>query len=462
MRKRFLKEDSPQTMKPAQIARERRGGWAARSRVLSSPLKRRPFVFGAIVIFFGLYYYRPEDFISPLSYIPMAKVVGIIAFGALIFGIMGGGKVQIPKAIKILWLLLFHMSLCIPFALWRGGAFNAVWGKFSKGVVVAMLISMTVVNLREIRKLVWIQLSAVALVTFLSIALQHYNPDGRLAGIQNSILSNPNDLAINIAITFPLALAFLLQDRGFRKILWALGLGFMCLGVVLTSSRSGLLALVTSITICIWEYGIKGKRTNLVVATILCAMLGLGVAVSSSHYRARLESIVMGNIEGSGDKGSRAARIYLLKKSLYVAVTHPIFGVGPGCFPLVDSEWVVAHNAYTELAAEAGIPALLLFLAAIWAAFQNIVTVRKSQQYRDDSELQLLTQAMWAGLAAYLAGSFFASTEYNMYPYFIMGYTSALLRIVSGSAARDDKGNDRDLSRPVYLRPRKPQMLWSR
>ena len=105
---------------PAQITRakgrDRSPGWIKQTQEVAS-LRRRPFVFGAIVVFLGLYYYRPEDFIQPLAYIPMAKVVGIIGFGALIIGIMGGGKVQIPKAIKILLLLLLHMTLCIPFAL---------------------------------------------------------------------------------------------------------------------------------------------------------------------------------------------------------------------------------------------------------------------------------------------------------------------------------------------------------
>jgi O-antigen ligase len=451
---------------PAQITRakgrDRSPGWIKQTQEVAS-LRRRPFVFGAIVVFLGLYYYRPEDFIQPLAYIPMAKVVGIIGFGALIIGIMGGGKVQIPKAIKILLLLLLHMTLCIPFALWKGGAFNTVWGKFSKGVVVAMLISMAVVTLKEVRKLVWIQLSAVALVTILSIALHNYNPGGRLAGIQNSILSNPNDLAINIAITFPLGLAFLLQGRGFKRLLWVPALAFMCLGVVLTSSRSGLLALIISVGICVWEYGVKGKRPRLVLATVLALVLGLGLAFSSAHYRARVESIVMGDIEGSGDKGSRAARLGLLKKSVVVALTHPIFGVGPGCFPLVDAQWVVAHNAYTELAAEAGLPALALFLMAMFAAFQNLAVVRKSQRYKEDAELRLLTQALWAGLVAYLAGSFFASTEYNMYPYFIIGYTSAFVKIVSVPfvPADNDKDQDPGLKSSAYPRAHKPQMLWS-
>jgi len=429
--------------------RERSARWTARAETPVS-LQRRPFVFGALVAFMWLYYYRPEDFIQPLAYIPMAKVAGILAFVTLLIGIMGG-EVRVPRAIKILWLLLFWESLCIPFALWKGGAFNTVWDKFSKGVIAAMLISMAVVTLWELRRLLWIQLSAVTLVTALSILLRHYNPNGRLAGIQNSILSNPNDLAINIAITFPLGLAFMLRSRGFKRVVWAVGLAFMCVGVVLTSSRSGLLALIISIMLCVWEYGIKGKRRQLVVATVLVLVMGFGIAVSSSHYRARVESIFLGNIEGSGDKGSREARKELLKKSVMVALTHPVFGVGPGCFVLVGSGWVLAHNAYTEIAAEAGIPALVLFLMAIGASLKNIAVVEKSQRYSEDPEMRLLTQAVRVGIVAYCAGSFFASTEYNLYPYFMIGYTCALERIASASAPQDDRDKGARLER-VWLR----------
>jgi O-antigen ligase len=441
--------------------KKRPDNWLARAQAIV--LRRRPFVFGTLVIFSILYYYRPEDFIHPLAYIPMAKVTGIIAFAALLVGMMGAGKIEVPRALKALWLLLLWMNICVPFALWKSEAFNTTWIKFSKGVVVAMLISLTVVTVWELRRLVWVQLSAVTLVTFFSIALRHYDPDGRLAGIQESILSNPNDLAINIAITFPFGLAFLLHSRGLKKFLWAAGLGFMCLGVVLTSSRSGFLALIITIVICVWEYGIKEKRRQLVVATILITILGFGIAVSDSHYRARLESIVLGNIEGSGDKGSREARVALLKKSIDVAVTHPIFGVGPGCFSLVDSGWVVAHNAYTELAAETGFPGLLLFLAAIWAALKNIGVVRKSQQYRDNPEFRNITEAMRAGLVAYIAGSWFASTEYNLYPYFMIGYTCALVRIINTPAQeQSEKDGDLRKSRPGYVGARKPQMVLSR
>lgn len=432
---------------------------ASRVRAIASK-GRRPLVFGLLLTFTALYYYRPEDFIPGLDAIPMAKIVGIIGVLALIVGMMGGGKAKIPVAIKILWLLLFQMTLCIPFAIWRGGAFSTVFDKFAKGVVVAMLISMAVVTVNELRKLLWIQVSAVALVALISIALNHHNPDGRLSGIQKSILENPNDLAINIAINFPLGVAFMLHARGFRKALWAVGLAFMGLGIILTYSRSGLLAFLITVVVCVWEYGIKGKRRHIVAIAAVALVVGMGIAVSSSHYRARVESIFLGNVEGSGDKGSLDARKALLKKSVMVALTHPIFGVGPGCFLLLDNGWRVAHNTYTELAAEAGIPALILFLMAIGAAFRNIARVRKSQQYQDDPEFRLFTQALWAALAAYLAGALFASTEYYMYPYFMVGYTCAMVRISSQPLTSDGQSSkDRRLSRATYDSIQRPQPI---
>ncbi len=436
--------------------------WMMRAKSVAS-VQRRPLVYGALVAFAWLYYYRPEDFISPLGYIPMAKITGLLGFLALIFGMMGGGKVKVPKAVKILWLLLIQMFLCIPFAIWPSGALSTIVLKFSKAVVVAMLISMAVVTVWELRRLLWIQVSAVALVTFFSIVLHHHDLNGRLSGIQKSILENPNDLAINIAISFPLCLAFMLHSRGWRKALWSAAMVVMAEGVVQTDSRSGLLALIISITVCLWEYGIKGKRRSLVIAACLAFVLGMGMALSSAHYRARVESIVMGNIEGSGDKGSLAARKALLKKSLLTALTHPLFGVGPGCFPLVDSGWYVAHNSYTELAAESGFPGLILFLMAMWAAFKNIAGVRKSQRYGEDPEVRLFTQALWAGLAAYIAGACFASTEYNLYPYFMVGYTCAMVRIASQPLPSRQRGKaEQSLSKVTYDRNARSQPSWTR
>ncbi len=423
--------------------------------------QKHTFVYGSLLVFSFLYFYRPEDFVPGLDRIPWAKIAGAIGFIALVVGVLSTGKFKLPRALKLLLLLLGQLMLAIPFATWRGGAFDTVFTRYSKGLIAALLVGLAVTTLRQIRKLLWIQVSAVALVTTVSILLNHRR-DGRLEGIQNSILANPNDLAINIAIAFPLGVAFMLSARGFRKFVWAIALTFMCVGVLLTLSRSGLIALVISIMICVWEYGIKGKRRNVVVLATLTMLVGSAVVVANSEYRLRVESILLGNIEGSHDKGSLDARKWLLKESVMVALTHPLVGVGPGNFEVINKHWAVAHNSYTEIAAEAGIPALILFILAIAAAYKNVKVVEKSQQYRDIPEIKLFTQAMRAGLAAYIAGACFASIEYLIYSYLLIAYTCAMVQIVSQPAGDQDSGKKWSLSKGTYEPVPRPQPIWSR
>ena len=436
--------------------------WSARLQSAVPAQARRPIVYGALVAFAWLYYYRPEDFIPGLNYIPMAKITGVFAILALLFGMLSAGKLKIPRAVQFLWLLLLQMAICIPTALWRGGAFVTVFERFSKAVVAAMLISMAVVTVRELRKLLWIQVSAVSLVVLFSLLARHMTNDGRLQGVQKSILQNPNDLAVNIAISFPIAMVFMLNAKGFKKLIWIVALILMPIAIVLTYSRSGLLAFLLTLSVCMWEYGIKGKRYQLVATVFAMLLLGFALSMASAHYRARVASIVMGNIQGSGDKGSLAARRALLTKSLYTAATHPIFGVGPGCFVLVDQGWVVAHNSYTELMAESGFPALILFLLTMAAAFKNIRQVRRSPLYGQDAEVRLFTQALWAGLVAYLLAACFASTEYNLYPYFMVGYTCAMLRITTQPLSEKQQNGRNVLSKTSYDRILRPDATFAR
>ena len=143
-------------------------------------------------------------------------------------------------------------------------------------------------------------------------------------------------------------------------------------------------------------------------------------------------------------------------------MTHPLFGIGPGCFPLVDSGWVVAHNTYTELAAEAGFPALILFLMAMGAAFKNLKHVRESQQYRDDPEFRLWTDALRAGILAFMVGACFGSIEYDLYSYILVAYTCSMLQIVGRPFADYEKGGKNlGLGKGTYDRLPRPQPVWS-
>jgi O-antigen ligase len=427
---------------------------------------RSSLAYRALVFFSLIYFVRPEDFIPGLNQIPIGKIAGGIALLALIFVVPPKQRHKLTIELKVLLLLLADMIICIPFAAWRYGAYDAVTNKFSKGVIVAILIYMVATSVKEVRKLLAIQAGTVALVTIASVIV-HRTEVGRLMGIQKGILENPNDLAINIAINFPLCLAFFFAAKTtLRKMFWGVSMVFMSWGVVATYSRSGLLAMTVTVVICIYEFGIRGKRTTVLVAAVAAGFLAVGVVIVTPHYLLRIESMVRGNIEGSGDRNSLAARTALLRESLVLTAKHPLFGIGPGNFPSYTGTWRVAHNTYTELGAETGLPGLFLYCLMLLLSLRKIKAVRKLPGYAGSEDIRLWTSALWAAMAAYIAGAMFASTEYNLFPYFMVGYICAVYQIAKvyqgPKETQQDDADNRDQGKIGYGGKRNREMAWTR
>ena len=180
-----------------------------------------------------------------------------------------------------------------------------------------------------------------------------------------------------------------------------------------------------------WEFGVRAKRPLLLGVAFMMALVAAGVAVATPHYLTRIESMVRGNIEGSEDKGSLEARKDLLKDSLRIMAAHPVFGIGPGNFKSYTQTWRVAHNTYTELGAEAGIPGISLFLLLLVLSLRKITRIRKLPGYQTSEDIRVWTSALWAAMVAYVVGALFASTEYNLFPYFMVGYICAIYQIAN-------------------------------
>jgi hypothetical protein len=408
---------------------------ATLAAISKTPVQRKgksSMAYNALLLFTCLYYTRPEDLIPGLNHIPLEKIIGGIALIALISTFASGRMRKLPLELKLMVVLFCHLILTVPFAFWPGGAFAVVFEKFPKTVIVAFLVTLLVDRFEELRRLLWVQAASLVVLTISSILI-HRMDNGRLIGALGGIFENPNDLAINISINFPLCIGFLLAARGMgRKLIWGVGALAMLVGVVMTYSRSGLLAMVVAVVICLWEFGVKGKRVYLLAIAGLLCVVGVGYLIANPHYLARVESLLHGgNVEGSADKGSIEARKQLLMDSVMETIHHPIVGIGPGNFGAATGTWHVTHNSYMEFASEGGLPALFLFLAILYLAMRNIKRTRLLPAYRDGPELRLFTGALWASLAAFLVGALFASFEYHLFPYFMVAYTSVLYRVAS-------------------------------
>ncbi len=385
-----------------------------------------PFAYGALVVFSFLYFARPEDLIPGLGKIPVEKIIGGIAFIALFFGIRSRSAFRKwPLELKLLAALLGWQTLCIPFAFYITGSLWLVIDKCCKALIVALLVGLVPDSIGQVRRLMFIQASAVAFMTFVSVLLYR---GGRMGGVLGGVFDNPNDLAMNIALNFPLCLMFLLLAKNpITKLVWFAGILVMGRGLMMTYSRSGFLAIVVAVIFSLWEFGIRNKRHYLLGIAAFC-VLALLIGGPQS-YGNRIRSLVSNDVRVYGDaKGPRAE---LLVKSLIITAKRPLFGVGPGNFASYTGLWKVTHNTYTELSSESGIPALILFLLVIRECFRNLARTRETALYRGQPDIRMYTSALWAGFASYLAGAAFASTAYQLFPYFMVGYTTALYRLTS-------------------------------
>jgi O-antigen ligase len=401
---------------------------ASKSDVKNSN-RREPlgFLFFALVLFMVVYFARPQDWIPGLAAIHPVKITAILVLLALVFS-FSAIRWHMPQEVIFLSLLLVHLWLTVPFSpVWRGGAF-AVTLDFSKVLPLIIVIYATVRSMKRLRWILLVQGASVAAIAMISIVVARGSGE-RLRGVLSGVYGNSNDLALAIDLSLPLCLAFALTTRSFwKKLAWTIAMLAMVYAVFLTASRGGAIALVVVALVCLWQLGVKSRRLYLLllvpVAGVVIWLYG-GNALRGRFGQTNMDPATNNRTDASE---SAQQRKELLFQSLKVTAQHPLLGVGPGNFEIVSGVWRVTHNSYSQMSAEGGIPAFLLYVLILWRGIANVRVVSRGSHTRKG--IRLFSMALGASLAAYLVGSFFASVAYQVVPYCLVAYTGVLRLIV--------------------------------
>ena len=130
---------------------------------------------------------------------------------------------------------------------------------FSKMFVAWILTYLVVTDFQKFRKIIYIQAASVAVIAVISVIKGRGHE--RLEGVLGGIYSNPNDLAFAIVLSLPFCLAFLVTSKSaVKKLAWLGGMLVMLLALFMTASRGGFIDLVVTGTVCLWYFGVKGRR----------------------------------------------------------------------------------------------------------------------------------------------------------------------------------------------------------
>lgn len=378
-----------------------------------------------VLLFSIVYFGRPEDWIPGAAMIPFARIAGILAMLGLVAGLARRSHLHLSKELLLLLLLFCQLCLALPFSTWKGGSFEIVINQFSKVVMISFILVQATNTWARLRALMFVHVAAVLIITVVSsFGGRHIQTEGRLDGAIGGIFANPNDLALNVALVSPFCVFFLRTCRSIlARTIWLAALASIVYTVIATYSRSGFLSLLAAVIVSLWYFGLKQRRYVLSIAVILVAASLF--ALAPGRFASRMHSIVDSSLD---ENGSYESRRELLNRSIEAALRHPLVGLGPGQFAAVAGGWHVAHNSYTELAAEAGSPALLIFLLVLGYTFRLTGQIMASKSVGQD--YHLVAAALRASLAAFVVAAFFASYEYQFFPYLLLGYVSALCNIV--------------------------------
>ena len=373
--------------------------------------------YGGVVLFCTMYFFRPEDFLTALAPIPIAKVIGGITGLALLGTLVAEGS-KLPKQGKILLALLAYLVVCIPFSRWPGGSLDIVVFIFAKGVVIALATMVSVASTKQLRRLLTIQALAMALMS--AIAIGQPRMQGRMYGTGN-LFADPNDFALNLCIVMAFAVAFVTSSKKvLGRIFWIAAICLMIGAIILTGSRGGFLAM-TATFFGLWRR-LDLSRTMRIAVVVFAALLLVSavVVIGGTSYLNRISTITDINADVTG---SAEARRDLLMMSLETTVKHPLFGIGPGQFENFSGAWHLTHNTYTEFSSEAGLPSLVLFLYLLFLTFKDL------RERPKDPKTRALSDGLYGAMFGYLVGAFFLSTAYLFVPYLLMAYVSAIAKI---------------------------------
>lgn len=234
------------------------------------------------------------------------------------------------------------------------------------------------------------------------------------------------DMASLLVITLPLTLAPVMVVRGIKA---RVAIGVFCVLLIVnnlmllnaTDNRAAIVALL-AVIFALWLV----SRWRFVL--LLLGLPPLAFAAykfTQTQYWDRFELLWTqgGDTSGSG-------RTELWRGAWMMIRDHPLLGIGPGNFPAMLPTYIPnpthksgAHNILLGMAADNGIPALLLFLVVfLGALFYLWQTIRFASTDWPAPVARLLL----ASIVGYLAVGMFITRHDMILAYFLAGWAVAL------------------------------------
>ena len=423
------------------IAKEELPG-SARNRQQPSPpaLNREPhwlikrghaLSYAGLFLFTCILYFRPHDFYPSVLTASIAFVLGGLTMVIFITTqlVLEGNLTARPREVNLVLLLVLAALLSIPLAINPVEAIEAFTRDFIKAIMMFIVMINVVRTEWRLKGMLFLVLAVsfvLSVGALYDYRIGNFVVDGyRVAGSIGGMFGNPNDMALHLVTIVPISIALLFSTRNLLlKLPYAVCAVLMVTAIVISFSRGAFLGLAISILVLAWKIG---RRNRLAIAALVMAFGLAFLALAPASYLDR-----MATISNPSKEGSALSRRNVLLRSIEVAIANPLLGVGMGNFHIVSIKELVSHNAYTQVAADLGIPAMIVYVLFIITPFKQLRRIeRETFASRRGSKYYYLSVGLQASMVGYMVSSFFGAVAYQYYIYYLVGYAICLRRIYS-------------------------------
>jgi O-antigen ligase len=407
----------------------------------STPGESPDRAFTALLVFTLVLFLRPQDVFAPLGALHLAELSAGVGLIALVSGRLARGQSISRMTPEFLGVLAFGFVILAtaPFSLWIGGSVGVFTELYVKVILVYLLAVNVVTSPARLRSLSWVLVVAVGFIGFRAVLdyARGVNLTGhgtRVRGSVGGIMGNPNDLALNMVVFLPFAVAAAAwRGPAWRRLVAAAAAACMAGAIVASGSRGGFLGLAAMLLVL--GVLMLRHRPGYVIAAAFAIMCALPVLPGS--YWNRIASITD---DSKDDTGSREARRTLMTESLQAYVENPMIGVGAGEFKDWNNDkrvqaWHEAHNVWLQVAAELGTVGVAVFAFIVFRAFLAVYRTRRllrigaaprrgspgpALSTEERRSLDAHSVAIGAALAGWFVCAFFASVAYNWTFYYLL------------------------------------------
>jgi len=393
----------------------------------------RPFY--GLLVYSWLAFMRPQDMAWGASRdLPLSQWVAI----AMVIGlVLAVGRERLmtwkPQTVLLLllagWITLSTLLAVVPEMA------EDIYGNYWKAILMTVLATGLVRDRRRLRLLL---LLIVFSIGFLGAKRGLYGlmrGGVRFDDGPGGFMSDNNSFALALNMILPLLVGLaIVEKQRIVRIGAAVAAALCLLSILFTFSRGGFLTLVVVGGLLVWH----SQRRFLVAGLLALSLAGFLLLTSeqiSQQYVERARSI-----QSYEEDGSALGRINAWQTSWRVFLDYPLTGVGPNNLAAVfqryqpgEDRFRVAHNAYFQLLAECGLPALLLFLGAIGVAWWRLQRLRGGTA---PPWIEVQARMFQISIAGFLVGSMFLNTAYSELIYYLIGL-SVGLEVVAGSEAAE-------------------------